>query len=92
MPACVAPLPRPSYADLASDLGMSASEDHPAVRHLGETRLLDPESQEVRRKALRNFLIHGVPYAFPARMREVTRGLPTAWAAPALTARYKGWP
>ncbi len=80
--------PRPSYADLASDLGMSASEVHAAVRRLGEARLLDPESQAVRREALRSFLIHGVPYAFPARMREVTRGLPTAWAAPALAGKF----
>lgn len=79
--------PRPSYADLAADLGMSASEVHAAVRRLGEARLLDPETQEVRREALCNFLIHGVPHAFPARTREVTRGLPTAWAAPALAGK-----
>lgn len=79
--------PRPSYADLAADLGMSASEVHAAVRRLSEARLLDPETQEVRREALRNFLIHGVPHAFPARTREVTRGLPTAWAAPVLAGK-----
>lgn len=79
---------RPSYADLAADLGMSASEVHAAVRRLGEARLLDPQTQEVRREALRNFLVHGVPHAFPARTREVTRGLPTAWAAPALAGKF----
>lgn len=79
--------PRPSYAELAADLGMSASEVHAAVRRLGEARLLDPETQEVRREALCNFLIHGVPHAFPARTREVTRGLPTAWAAPVLSGK-----
>lgn len=78
---------RPSYADLAADLGMSASEVHAAVRRLGEARLLDPETQEVRREALRNFLVHGVPHAFPARTREITRGLPTAWAAPAFAGK-----
>lgn len=78
---------RPSYADLAADLGMSASEVHAAVRRLSEARLVDPETQEVRREALRNFLIHGVPYAFPAHARELTRGLPTAWAAPTLSAK-----
>lgn len=82
--------PRPSYADLAADLGMSASEVHAAVRRLGEARLLDPETQEVRREALRNFLVHGVPYAFPARSRELTRGLPTAWAAPAMAGKISG--
>ncbi|MDI1249375.1 MAG: AsnC family protein [Lacunisphaera sp.] len=83
----LADAPRPSYADLAADLGMSASEVHAAVRRLGEARLLDPETQEVRREALRNFLIHGVPHAFPTRTREVTRGLPTAWAAPVLAGK-----
>lgn len=82
--------PRPSYTNLAADLGMSASEVHAAVRRLGEARLLDPGTQEVRREALRNFLVHGVPYAFPARVREVTRGLPTAWAAPAMAGKIAG--
>lgn len=79
--------PRPSYADLAADLGMSASEVHAAVRRLGEARLLDPETQEVRREALRNFLVHGVPHAFPVHARAVTRGVPTAWAAPAMAGK-----
>ncbi len=76
-----------SYADLGQELGMSASEVHAAVRRLSEADLVDPENKEVRRKALRNFLVHGVPYAFPARLKEVTRGMPTAWAAPILSGR-----
>ena len=78
---------RSSYANLAADLGMSASEVHAAVRRLGDAQLLDPETKEVRREALRNFLVHGVPHAFPARPRELTRGVPTAWAAPALSGK-----
>lgn len=66
---------------------MSASEVHAAVRRLGEANLLDPESKEIRREALRNFLVHGVPYAFPASPKEVTRGMPTAWAAPVLSGK-----
>jgi DNA-binding Lrp family transcriptional regulator len=75
---------RQGYADLGRSLGMSASEVHAAVRRLAEARLLDPETKKVRREALRNFLVHGVPYAFPASPREVTRGVPTAWSAPAM--------
>ena len=74
--------PRPGYAELSASLGMSASEAHAAVRRLAEARLLDSETKKVRREALFSFLVHGVPHAFPARVREVTRGLPTAWAAP----------
>ncbi len=73
-----------SYAELGQLLGMSASEVHAAVRRLIEARLVEPETRHVRREALRNFLVHGVPYAFPARAGEVTRGMPTAWAAPAM--------
>ncbi|MEO6876678.1 MAG: AsnC family protein [Opitutaceae bacterium] len=76
-----------SYADLGRDLGMSASEVHAAVRRLMEARLLDPQSKRVRLEALRNFLVHGVPYAFPAKPNAVTRGMPTAWAAPAMSGK-----
>ena len=81
-------LEQQSYADLGRSLGMSASEVHAAVRRLGEARLLDPETKEVRREALLNFLVHGVPYAFPATPMEVTRGMPTAWAAPAMSGKF----
>jgi hypothetical protein len=35
-------------------------------------------------KAVEEFLIHGVKYAFPVQRGEVTRGMPTAYAAPPL--------
>jgi hypothetical protein len=69
---------------LGKDLGMSASEVHAAVRRLKDARLLDPDTKRVRLEAFRNFLVHGVPYAFPASPKQLTRGMPTAWAAPAL--------
>ncbi|MSU52481.1 MAG: hypothetical protein EXS41_03670 [Opitutaceae bacterium] len=74
-----------SYAALGKDLGMSASEVHAAVRRLTEARLLDPETRQVRLEAFRNFLVHGVPYAFPVSPKAITRGMPTAWAAPVLS-------
>lgn len=73
-----------SYADRGKRLGMSASEVHAAVRRLGEARLLDPETKAIRRKPLLEFLVHGVPYAFAVAPREMTRGVPTAWAAPVM--------
>ncbi len=78
-----------TYAELGQTLGMSASEVHAAVRRLREARLIDPETREVRVEALRNFLVHGVPYAFPASQKEITRGMPTAWAAPALADKIR---
>ena len=74
-----------SYAELGQSLGLSASEAHAAVRRLADARLVDPDTKQVKREALRNFLVHGVPYAFPAIPKEVTRGMPTAWAAPAMS-------
>lgn len=78
-----------TYAELGQILGMSASEVHAAVRRLREARLVDPETREVRVEPLRNFLVHGVPYAFPANQKEITRGMPTAWAAPFLAERIR---
>ena len=77
-----------SYATLAEELGMSASEAHAAMRRLEEARLLDPAEKSIRRSLLRTFLIHGVPYAFAVRVEGVTRGIPTAWAAPAFAGEF----
>jgi DNA-binding Lrp family transcriptional regulator len=71
------------YAALAEELGMSASEVHAAVRRLEEARLLEAENKRIRGSLLRNLLAHGVPFIFAAKAGEVTRGIPTAWAAPA---------
>jgi len=78
-----------SYARLGGELGMSASETHASVRRLAEARLVEPETRRVRRGPLINFLIHGVPYAFPAiQKNDVTRGTPTAWAAPVMAGKF----
>ena len=81
------PDPDRSFADLASELGMSASEVHASCSRLTEARLLEPGSRRVRRKALFEFLHYGVPYVFPAQLGELTRGIPTAWAAPVMTCK-----
>jgi hypothetical protein len=78
----------PSYAELGQLLGMSASEAHAGVRRLIEARLVDPHTKRVRGEALCRFLVHGVPYAFPVSPKEVTRGMPTAWAAPAMAGKF----
>jgi hypothetical protein len=79
-----------TYAELGSALGMSASETHASVRRLEDARLVEPGTKHVYRDALRNFLVHGVPYAFPAAPKDVTRGMPTAWAAPAMQSKFDG--
>jgi hypothetical protein len=79
--------PALSYADLGKSVGLSASEAHGCVRRLIDARLVEPESRHVIRQSLLRFLVHGVPFAFPASLHETTRGLPTAWAAPVLSDR-----
>jgi len=67
---------------------MSASEVHAAIRRLDEARLIDPETGDILRTQLFDFIVHGVPFSFPARPKEITRGIPTAWAAPALSSKW----
>lgn len=78
---------RCTYAERAAHLGMSASEVHSATSRLEEARLLDPDTLTVRREPFLRFLVHGVPYAFAVAAKELTRGMPTAWAGPVLAAR-----
>lgn len=77
---------RPSFAHIAVDLKMSASEVHAAVKRCQAARLVGPSELGERPNipALEEFLFHGVKYAFPAERGEPTRGLVTAYAAPPL--------
>jgi len=54
-----------SYPSLAHDLFMSASEAHAGVKRAGAARLMDLQRRVPLKKALEEFLIHGVKYAFP---------------------------
>lgn len=76
-----------SYSAMANALGMSPSEVHSAVRRAGESGLLNVATKRPNRQALVEFLIHGLRYAFPAHRGGITRGLPTAHAAPPLKDR-----
>lgn len=74
----------PGFARLSEALGMSLSQVHRSVARLGRSRLFVESEQAVQRANLARFIIHGVPFAFPARLGEITRGIPTAWACPEL--------
>ena len=79
-------LRRPSFAAIAAELKMSASEVHAAVKRCQAARLLGPHELGDRPNisALEEFLLHGVKYAFPAERGQPTRGLLTGYAAPPL--------
>lgn len=77
---------RPPMSVIAADLGLSPSEVHAALKRLYRARLLHgPEMQDKPNlAALEEFLLHGLKYAFPAEHGQVTRGVPTSYAAPPL--------
>lgn len=73
-------------AHMGTDLKISSSEIHAALKRLALARLvsIDADGNRPLLDAVEEFLIHGVKYAFPAKRGEVTRGLPTSYAAPPL--------
>jgi len=73
-----------TFADLARELGISASEVHAALRRAAEAGLYDYEGRRVWRHALWELAVHGLRYVFPARPGARQRGIPTAHSAPPL--------
>jgi hypothetical protein len=74
---------RPPISVIANDLSLSPSEVHGAMARLRASRLLHSGGMKDRPNisALEEFLIHGLKYAFPAERSNVTRGVPTSYAA-----------
>jgi hypothetical protein len=77
---------RPSMAQMSVDLSISTSEVHAALKRLALARLVsnDAEGNHPLLEAVEEFLVHGVKYAFPVKAGEITRGVPTSYAAPPL--------
>jgi len=73
-----------SYASVAGELFMSASEVHAGIKRAVAARLMSSDSVRPLKKSLEEFLIHGVKYAFPPDHGGLTRGVPTGYAAPPL--------
>ena len=75
-----------TYSSLSDALGVSSSEVHASIGRAKSARLLNLETDRPRviRAALKEFLLHGAKYAFPATLGSPTRGIPTAYAAPPL--------
>ena len=81
---------RPSIARVAADLSLSPSQVHQSLKRLERSRLIDPQHGRPLLRAVEEFLIHGVKYAFPARRGEATRGIPTGYAAAPLNQEIGG--
>lgn len=79
--------PLPSYAGLSAELSLTASEIHAGVERAMTAQLVRKDERgkpRIIREPLRLFLQHGVRYCFPATRGELTRGMPTLYAAPPL--------
>lgn len=74
-----------SYAALAVRLCLSASEAHAAVKRGVLAGLVaDVRSRRPLAGPLKEFLVHGMRYAFPPVLGGSTRGVPTSYAAPSM--------
>ena len=75
-----------AYNRLAVELGMSASEVHSAVKRVLAAGLAIQIKDEIRPniRNLEEFLLHGLRYVFLPERGQLSRGMPTAYAAPPL--------
>ncbi|MDO9051129.1 MAG: hypothetical protein Q7U70_06535 [Methylotenera sp.] len=74
----------PTYAALGLELGLAASKVHASLVRAQQAQLVFKDADgkpRIVREALRQFVVFGARYAFPAVRGEVTRGLPTLYAA-----------
>ena len=88
---------RPPYSTIAADIGVSQSEINASVRRLQAAKLLHASRRERGAKhsdselpildAVKEFLIHGVKYSFPAAHGTMVRGMPTSYAAEPLASQ-----
>jgi len=75
--------PAPTYAALAAELSLSASEIHAGVERAVVAQLARKDragKASVVREALRQFVLNGARYAFPATRGRLSRGMPTGYA------------
>lgn len=77
---------RLSYAELGRCMRLSPFEAHAAVQRLIAARLAAEfgDGPRLVMAALRNFVLYGAVYCYPALRGEVTIGFPTAYAVPPL--------
>ena len=78
--------PAGTLVPLADELGMAPSQVHAALTRLAAAGLLRPDSRATNPRALSEFVLSGVRYAFPAARGPLTDGVPTAYSAPPLAA------
>ena len=71
--------------EYADELGISQAEISGGLKRLVRARLIDPELKLPYRKNLKEFLVYGLKYVFPAKLGAVAKGIVTAHSAPPLS-------
>lgn len=79
-------VPEDRYEPLAHALATSTSAAHRSVARLRHAGLCEPSTRTVNWAACREFLVHGVRYAFPPVHGPERLGMPTAGSHPELSA------
>lgn len=77
-----------TYAEMGARLHLSPSTVHQSVRRLQAAGLLRPGTRQPNRAALREFVTHGLRYAFPPVLGPPARGVPTAHSGPPLEEQF----
>jgi hypothetical protein len=75
-----------TYKELGKHVGVSASQAFLSVNRAARSGLLHLPAlrDSLNRTNIKEFLIHGLKYSFPVYRGALTRGIPTAYAAPPL--------
>lgn len=75
--------------ELARALHISASEINHGLRRLAASHLYNVDERRVVRASLREFLVHGLRYVFPAQLGMVGEGMVTAHSAKPLAEKLR---
>ncbi len=73
--------PRPKLLEIAQSLGISQAEVSHSLKRSAFAGLSRPEDGFPYAEALKEFLLHGLKYAFPARLGPMSMGIPTGSSA-----------
>lgn len=86
-----------TQVELARELFMSQSEVSESLFRSQYSRLISKNKQDIAKEKLFNFLLYGLPIAFPQQPGEITRGIPTGHSAAPLNNDFENkeiyvWP
>lgn len=74
-----------TYEHLASELELSPSQVFKSLERAELANLFVKDQRRVVKRNLLEFIVHGVRYAFPVALGQITRGIPAGWQTPGLS-------